>query len=284
MAVVQVDVYLGQGYLARSDVEFQKLAVMGLTLLFADGDQGAGSLGDPPMLVPDCSTHLNPNWPAHSPYVTAVGGVYVTPLAVPMCYIPSSSGGIDCSQPGMPLGEVGISLENGMTWSTGGGFSDIQKRPSYQKDFVERYLNDKSVNLPPKTFFNANGRAYPDISAVAHNLMTVLSDTIVAIDGTSASTPIFAGIVSLLNDARISRGKKPLGFLNPILYKIASTTPEAFNDVVIGNNRCSVYNPDPSSPYGSCCDVGYSATEGWDPIGGLGTPNFAVLVKEVLKY
>ena len=35
--------------------------------------------------------------------------------------------------------------------------------------------------------------------------------------GTSASAPVVASMITLLNDARISIGKKPVGFLNPIV-------------------------------------------------------------------
>ena len=69
-----------------------------------------------------------------------------------------------------------------------------------------------------------------------------------------------------------------------MLYKIATKTPEAFNDVVVGNNRCSAYVNDVKLSYGSCCAVGYSAAVGWDAMTGLGTPNFAILVEEILKY
>lgn len=47
-------------------------------------------------------------------------------------------------------------------------------------------------------------------------------------DGTSASAPIFAGVVSLLNDARLNAGKSPLGFLNPMLYKAKAIDPSTF--------------------------------------------------------
>lgn len=67
----------------------------------------------------------------------------------------------------MPLGEVGISLDNGLFWTTGGGFADYPARPSYQSKFVQTYL-DIAPSLPPKGAFNANGRAYPDVSAIGH--------------------------------------------------------------------------------------------------------------------
>lgn len=39
--------------------------------------------------------------------------------------------------------------------------------------------------------------------------------------GTSCATPIYAGVLSLLNDIRLLAGKPTLGFFNPLLYKLA---------------------------------------------------------------
>jgi tripeptidyl-peptidase-1 len=58
-----------------------------------------------------------------------------------------------------------------------------------------------------------------------------------------------------------------VGFFNPRLYQIASEHPEAFNDVVIGDNKCGIYGVD-------CCPYGFEAHAGWDPITGLGTPRY----------
>jgi tripeptidyl-peptidase-1 len=38
------------------------------------------------------------------------------------------------------------------------------------------------------------------------------------------STPIFAGMITLINDQLLNKGKRPLGFLNPFLY----ANPQAF--------------------------------------------------------
>ena len=58
----------------------------------------------------------------------------------------------------------------------------------------------------------------------------------VLIGGTSDSSPAFAGIVALLNGARLSAGLPPLGFLNPFLY---STGSAALNDVTsVSNSGC----------------------------------------------
>ncbi len=47
-------------------------------------------------------------------------------------------------------------------------------------------------------------------------------------DGTSASTPVVAALLTLLNDYQLSQGRAPLGFVNPLLYSIAKTNPEAY--------------------------------------------------------
>ena len=64
----------------------------------------------------------------------------------------------------------------------------------------------------------------------------VLAGRVVAAFGTSAAAPTFAGVVSLLNDARIRQGKPPLGWLNPWLYAVGDSWPKAFNDIVEGGN------------------------------------------------
>ena len=93
---------------------------------------------------------------------------------------------------------------------------------------------------------------------------------------TSAASPTFAGIVSLLNSARLSEGRKPLGFLNPFIYKYGY---RGLTDIVNGKSKgCTgkdIYSglPTPFVP-----DAGWSAVKGWDPVTGYGTPNFPVLL------
>ena len=101
--------------------------------------------------------------------------------------------------------------------------------------------------------------------------------------GTSAAAPVVAGILGLLNDARFRAGKGPLGFINPLLYAIGSP---ALNDIIGGGSvGCNGVNGQtgqkiPGSgivPYAS-----WNATLGWDPVTGLGTPDFEKLKKLVL--
>lgn len=185
--------------------------------------------GDNGVDCPSLGAPFRPLWPASSPYVTAVGGA--------------------------------VSLTR--AWEDGGGgFSNAFPAPEYQSHAVAEYLAKGTV--PSFKHFNASGRAYPDVSAFATNFAVFHNGSRIPVDGTSCSTPTFAGLVSLLNDIQLQRGKKTLGFLNPLLY--LKLRGRGFFDVTTGVN----------GGYASMCD-GFQATTGWDPVSGWGSPNFGVL-------
>lgn len=150
---------------------------------------------------------------------------------------------------------------------SGGGFSNVFAQQPYQTADVENYLKT-GPHMPASTFFNKSGRAYPDISSVCNHFWVVNNLVPVpGILGTSASTPSVAGIISLLNDLRLHNGKPSMGFLNPFLYKNRA----AMYDVTSGHNE----GCDPG-------DRGFTASEGWDPVTGNGTPNYPLLAKAAL--
>lgn len=154
-------------------------------------------------------------------------------------------------------GETAVASPNGvLSYYSGGGFSSVFPRPSYQSDAVSNYLT-KYAPKYGESVFNSSGRAYPDVSALGLKLATVYLNQTYGIGGTSASAPIFASIINLLNEERLEQGKGPIGFLNQIMYK----HPEMFNDVTTGSNP-------------GCGTNGFPASEGWDPVTGLGTPNY----------
>merc|ERR1712176_955331 len=64
---------------------------------------------------------------------------------------------------------------------------------------------------------------------------------VMGIAGTSAATPVVAGVIAKLNEIRLGRGDKPLGFLNPWLYQAATENPQVFNDVTSGENNGGVF-------------------------------------------
>merc|ERR1712086_259887 len=98
------------------------------------------------------------------------------------------------------------------------------------------------------------------------------------------------GLVALLNDELLSRGRPSLGFINPWLYRVARNHPFAFRGVIRGENSCTepgyLFNQS-SLPNGqsTCCD-GFKATFNtgqWNPLGGLGAPLFDRLVGVLLN-
>jgi tripeptidyl-peptidase-1 len=92
--------------------------------------------------------------------------------------------------------------------------------------------------------------------------------------GTSASAPVVGAMLSNINDARLALGKPPLGFINPALYSdrfVSAYNPltSAYKDITNGTNP-------------GCGTQGFSAVSGWDPVTGLGTPKFPVLLAKFL--
>jgi tripeptidyl-peptidase-1 len=102
--------------------------------------------------------------------------------------------------------------------------------------------------------------------------------------GTSASAPVVCGIIGLLNDARLRAGKSSLGFINPLLYAVGFT---ALNDITGGGSvGCNGINgQNGASVQGGIIPfASWNATVGWDPVTGLGTPNFEKLRALVLSF
>ncbi|KAJ7504791.1 family S53 protease [Mycena galericulata] len=157
------------------------------------------------------------------------------------------------------VGATGGIVETAASFSAG-GFSNYFAVPSYQTSDVPAYLS--KLGTTNNGLYNRTGRGFPDVSAHGENFEIEWDNYPVAVNGTSCSTPTFASIIALLNDQLVAAGKPPLGFLNPFLYSAAGRA--ALNDITSGANP-------------GCNTNGFSAGAGWDPVTGLGTPNFALL-------
>ncbi|KAF5333534.1 hypothetical protein D9611_002701 [Ephemerocybe angulata] len=224
-----------EAYARRVCNSFAQLGARGISILFSSGDGGVGDGWDDPTQT-KCKTNdgrnvtrFMPTFPATCPYVTAVGGTTDIP-------------------------EISV-------YFSGGGFSDYWPRPGYQA----RHVGDWFKTIPKdlyKDLYNPAGRGFPDVAAQGTRFRVFWRGEGFGIGGTSASAPAFAGIVALLNDARLALGKRPLGFLNPVLYQKGYA---GLNDITGGHT-----NP-------GCGTTGFNSTEGWDPITGLGTPDFVKL-------
>ena len=169
----------------------------------------------------------------------------------------------DCLHSLTSVGATTGITETAASFSSG-GFSNIFARPSYQSSVVSSYLTALGSTNSGK--FNTSGRAFPDVSAQGENVEIVVSGSFGTVAGTSCSSPIFASVIALLNDQLIAAGKSPLGFLNPFLYSTAGKA--ALNDVTSGSNP-------------GCSTNGFPAKAGWDPVTGLGTPDFTKLLSAI---
>lgn len=195
---------------------FQQMAAQGQTVLAASGD--AGSSDCQPV---DGTNVLSVDDPAVQPYVTAVGGTYVTSLN--------------------PFHER---VWNDGSGAGGGGMSSVFTRPNWQSapgmdSGTMREIPDVSLTADPRVGFPAyyNGHW-------------------TTFGGTSIGAPILSALLAV---AAQSCGTSRFGFLNPMLYSMASRGV-GFRDVTEGSN--DLFST------GS-----YSATSGYDMASGLGSPD-----------
>nr|POF15306.1 aorsin [Quercus suber] len=148
------------------------------------------------------------------------------------------------------------------------------KNRSYQSKAVAAYFADYNPPYPyyydgnynTTGVYNRNGRGIPDVAANGDNIATYVGGDFGLSGGTSASSPIFAALVTRINEERIRIGKGRVGFVNPVLYQ----HPYVLNDIVNGTNP-------------GCGTDGFSCAPGWDPVTGLGTPNYPRMLKLFLS-
>ncbi|KAL2069388.1 hypothetical protein VTL71DRAFT_14067 [Oculimacula yallundae] len=232
---------------------FAQLGARGISILFASGDGGAGDAAGDDASV--CITNDGKNttrflasFPPSCPYVTAVGAT--------QGFEPETSAS-------RPAGAYGPDGKTHGYYASGSGFSEYFPRPSYQDDVVPDYIH--SMHGEHKGLFNRDGRGYPDIAAQGLYFEVNWNGTERIVSGTSASTPLMSGVIALVNDALIAKGKPTLGFLNPWLYKKGH---RAFTDITQGVN-------------GGCNTTGFPTKRGWDAVTGFGTPDFREILKSV---
>ena len=158
--------------------------------------------------------------------------------------------------------------EEAIDWfGSGGGFSAIYPRPSYQNAAVSAYLK-QSVPFPPSNYFNSANRAIPDVAMYGSVFPVITAGQLGQPGGTSVSSPLFSGVVSLINEISVKYTGTTVGFINPLLYTMQASDPTTFNDMTVGNNA--------NCPSGNCVDTcqGYYTAPGYDAVTGLGTPNW----------
>jgi subtilase family serine protease len=118
-------------------------------------------------------------------------------------------------------------------------------------------------------------RDVPDVSAVADDIELIRNSAPGNYQGTSFATPLWAGIVALVNAENAANRLPSVGFVTPMLYGLASTpsySSSFFNDVISGDCNTTVCNGD-----AACQRNTYCPTQGYDLVTGLGTPGPSIV-------
>lgn len=206
-----------------------------VTFIASSGDNGATDYAD--LTMKHLVSSPTTSFPNDEPWVTSVGGTTLFPAGSGYARI---------------------------AWSdSGGGRSAFFSEPSYQQA------------LPTSVQKELNGqRGVPDVAAAANpntGLAIDVFGTWNIASGTSAGSPTWAAIVAIADQM----AQRPIGFINPALYKIGTSSHAAqdFYDVTQGNNNVQ---------QGGVSVTGYQATQGWDPVTGFGAPNAANLVPDLI--
>jgi subtilase family serine protease len=262
---------------------FQDAAANGVTVLASTGDSGTANVRKTPVSGVSDPTILEPTvgWPASDPLVTAVGGTY-------LCTDPNAT----TNQPRTKYAKPGVGAKCGNAFNPGGIYSEVAWTFSgggYSSIFGPQSWQS---TLPAGSSFTGSTRGIPDVAFQASSATGGLiylslppdgngsnvnanSTGWYSIGGTSLSCPQWAGIVAIADQLNKSlHNGATLGFINPALYKLganATSYANDFFDVASGNTN----QADSRVP-------GYPATAGWDAVTGLGTPNAANLVPDLV--
>jgi subtilase family serine protease len=267
---------------------FTQAAAQGQTIVAASGDGGSTSCsGDKNGLTTAQQFALAVTYPASSPFVTGIGGTEITAansVSTNSTYWVAKSTSDVLSSAKIYIPEISWnddSPQNGLS-ASGGGPSALFAKPSWQKG-VPGIPNDSKRDVPDVALYASPafpGYLYCTSDTTAWNTAapaqqascnsgfrdSATNDLTVA-GGTSFSTPIFAGIIALINQKQGYAGGQ--GLLNPTLYTLASnssTYASAFHDVTSGNNNCNA-----GSTYCGTTTTGFSAGTGYDEVTGLGS-------------
>ena len=237
----------------------------GITILNSSGDAGAAGC-DRQDNEPLATRGRMVSFPAALPEVTGVGGTqFVEGTGTYWGTKNSANGGSALSY--IPEAAWNESDMYGLA-SSGGGASTYYAKPSWQN----------GPGVPADSV-----RHVPDLSltAAGHDAYLITySGSLGAVAGTSASAPSLAGVVALLNQYQVANGfqkRSGMGNINPQLYRLAQAVPNAFHDVVAGDNivPCAIGTPDCLT--GS---YGYQAVAGYDEATGLGSIDANTLITQ----
>ena len=219
----------------------------GVTFLAASGDSGAYGNGG----------RVAVNYPAASPNVVSVGGTSI---------VIDSAG----DYPGTGVGGEtgwGYGTSSGSDGGSGGGLSTVESEPSWQDGVVSAGIDSIDARAVPDVAMDSGVAQEYDVFT---STLSGSSDSVSAVGwlgdaGTSAASPIWAGLIAIADQGRVLEGGTPLTGYAQTLPALYSLPTADFNDIISGNN-------------------GYAAGPGYDLVTGRGTPIANLLVPALASY
>src|SRR5207249_1344738 len=173
--------------------------------------------------------------PASLPYVTAVGGTTFFDVGNYWSNSNDQTNGSALSYiPEVPWNDTLVFRQSGL-WAGGGGSSLFFSKPPWQQG--SGVPSDGARDVPDIALSASMHVPYLICSSGSCvNGFRASDSTLFTVSGSSVGAPIFAGIVALINQ----RMGAPQGNVNPGLYQLAASVPDAFHDIATGGDRKSV--------------------------------------------
>jgi len=312
-------------FITLENYYFEQAASEGISVVFSSGDDGdlAAQNGI-----------ASGSWDATSPWVTAVGGTSLALYAngtkkewgwgnyrvyLSGATVPANGEGT--------ITDTGAELPFTFYAGSGGGPSLIELAPSYQA-YVPTALSEFTYDATTgqEIYLGAPYRVTPDVSMVGDPYTGFLyGETFIMaspptadpgcvaltvpreycegdIGGTSLASPLFAGVLALVNQARANVGSSPIGFVNPALYALERSDSSGSYAAIIDVNkptaptavlrgyitdltrvRIVTINSFPH-PITEGADTSLRTTAGYDNVTGVGTPNIPAFIDALLLY
>jgi len=220
-------------------------AAIGITVVVAAGDAGASACarGVPPSKLTSSDKKAQVSWPASSASVLAVGGTNLT--LDDGNGIASSGAWNDTEYPAPFHADAG----------GGGGTSTFVGRPWWQPAQPSVTSSSKRM-VPDVAAFADESPGYAIVCSGGVKGCSAGGQSIAFVGGTSAATPLVAGMIALWKQQAKAAGKPRPGFVAPLLTVLAQHSPAAFFDVTEGTN--ALFG-------GSCCPArtGFDLATGW---------------------
>ena len=263
VSVVTLSYGIDENSLAQAGVSQKTIdsyfTTPGVTFLAASGDTGIYGTGDPSPVVTD--------YPASSPNVVSVGGTSIV-IDAADAYPGTTTSGEVAWGDGTHSYSPNYDYPNGGgEGGGGGGLSEVESEPAWQTGVVPASMDPTGARALPDVSMDSGSAQEYDVFT---STLGASSDSASAVGwlgdaGTSAASPIWAGLIAIADQGRALAGGTPLtGYSQtlPALYSLPSTD---FHDIVYGNNG------DPAEP-------------GYDLTTGRGTPVANLLVPALADY